>query len=429
MASTRRVSSRCVPRALPLLTLAALAACTQAPAAPPYADGSGGATNQPAPSSSGTAGAPAPGGAPAGGSAGASGTSSSAAGSGGVNSSWSTVGPDRPPASNASWVYVDGYRLMVGLRQGDGTLATPTPFELKGVGWSPMPVGSTNTAGYTLHYTAYADQDVPLIAGLNANVVKTYNAFELNDSGRLLLDELYARGVMVIMTVMPSYWDAENKAYLQAVNTFKGHPAILMWLLGNELNYNKLYNGSLSLDQAIDYVRTAIDDIHAADGEHPVAVSWGNAPTANYISALQAADVWALNLYPFLSLSERFDEWLARSKKPIFVGEYGADAYNAMLGAEDQDKQAEATQVLTEQIIENYSAVTPSKAVLGGCIFELADEWWKAKGTSPSSHDAGGFSNSGVYPDGIANEEWWGLVSVERQPRKAYDTLKSLYAP
>jgi beta-galactosidase/beta-glucuronidase len=318
---------------------------------------------------------------------------------------------------------------MVGARNGDGALAAPVPFRMKGVGWSPMPVGETNTSGYTLHYSSYADQDVPLMAALNANTIKTYNAFELNPSGLALLDQLQQRGLMVVMTVMPSYWDAQNKAYLDAVEAFKGHPAVLMWLLGNELNYNKLYNSALSLEQAVELVRVAIDDIHAADPDHPVAVSWGNAPDAAVLATLGAADVWALNIYPYLSMTERFDEWAARSNKPMFLGEYGADAWNADTGAEDAAGQAHATEVLTQQIQADYSAVHPGRPVIGGCIFEFADEWHKALGTSASSQEAGGFDNSGVYPDGVSNEEWWGLVSVDREPRQSYTTLQQLYAP
>jgi hypothetical protein len=336
-----------------------------------------------------------------------------------------------PPKSNASWVYVQGYQLFVGARRSDGTLPMPAPYKVKGVSWSPMPVGQRNTSGYTPYYTQYASQDGALLAGVHANTVKTYNALEQTARGLAILDELYAQGIMVIMTVLPSYSDAQGKVYLNAINYFKSHPAILMWALGNELNYNRLYNNAISVDQAIAIVQTAIDDIHQVDGEHPVAVSWGNLPAANQLSILGRADVWSLNLYPYLDLTSRFDQWAAASKKPIFVGEYGADAWNAKATppAEDQDAQATATTTLTQQIQAYYSATNPNRPVLGGCIFELADEWGKASGagTNPSTHDVGGFANSGVYPDGTANEEWWGILTVDRKTRKAYDALRVLY--
>jgi exo-beta-1,3-glucanase (GH17 family) len=356
--------------------------------------------------------------------------SGGAAGSLGIGGA-SGGGPTKPPTSNASWVYVDGYQLMVGARHGDGTLTMPTPYEVKGVSWSPMPLGQQNTSGYTPYYTQYVDQDGALLADVHANTVRTYNAFEQTPTGVAMLDKLYARGVMIIMTVLPSYSDAQGKVYLNAVNYFKGHPGILMWSIGNELNYNHLYNGAITLDQAVQIVQTAIDDIHQADPDHPVTVSWGNLPAANYLSTLGRADVWSLNLYPYLDISSRFEQWIPASKKPIIVGEYGADAWNAKATppGEDQDSQATATTMLTQQIQAYYSAKNPSRPVVGGCIFELADEWFKAMGagTSPTQHDAGGFANTGVYADGVANEEWWGLVTIDRKPRKAFDALKTLY--
>src|SRR5947199_218097 len=88
------------------------------------------------------------------------------------------VGAGRPPSSNASWVFVSGYQLMVAARRKDGTLPAPTPYEVKGVSWSPMPVGQRNTSGYAPYYTQYADEDGALLAGVHANTVRTYNAFE-----------------------------------------------------------------------------------------------------------------------------------------------------------------------------------------------------------------------------------------------------------
>ena len=36
--------------------------------------------------------------------------------------------------------------------------------------------------------------------------------------------------------------------------------------------------------------------------------------------------------------------------------------------------------------------------------------------------------NGAVFPDNYANEEWWGLTTVQRQPRMAYGALASIFA-
>jgi hypothetical protein len=79
----------------------------------------------------------------------------------------------KPTSPTASWVYVNGYQLMVGQRASNGTLATPTPFKLKGVSWSPTAIGESNSQGYVRLYTEHGGTDIPLITGLHANAVKT----------------------------------------------------------------------------------------------------------------------------------------------------------------------------------------------------------------------------------------------------------------
>ena len=111
----------------------------------------------------------------------------------------------------------------------------------------------------------------------------------------------------------------------------------------------------------------------------------------------------------------------------MMVGEYGADAFNNTKSAEDQDSQSTATSTLTTQIIQHYSAaaVDATHPVVGGAIYSLSDEWWKAG--NPNAHDNGGMANA-IYPDSFANEEWWGLTTVQRAPRSAYNALATLYA-
>lgn len=378
--------------------------------------GSAGSTN-----SGGSAGAKAG----AGGTLGTSGGSS--VGGGGSGSTGLPANVPPPVSPTASKVYVDGFRLMVAKRASDGSFATPTPYEARGVSWSPTGVGEANNAGYSKLYISHSNTDVPLITGLHANTVKTYDPFDRSQSGTALLDQLYASGVMVIMTVMATH-DTSQGTYTASVNYFKNHPAILAWMVGNEFNYNNLY-GAANLDTAIGLVNTAIDAIHAADPDHPVFVSHGEVPTSDTYGRIPKADMWSINLYPNLDLNSRFTKWVQVSQKPMLVGEYGADAFNNNSMAEDQDMQATATGTLTTQIMQHYSAVANDSGhpVVGGTIYELSDEWWKDKNGSSSSHDNGGFANA-IYSDGFANEEWWGIATIQRQPRKAYMTLANLYA-
>ena len=395
--------------------------------------GAGGTLGATAGSGSGgsTAGAPiggaVTGGTPSGGAA----TAGSANGGASAGMGGSAGAPNPPPnvpkptSPTASWVYVNGYQLMVGRRAADGTLANPAPYKLKGVSWSPTGIGESNSQGYVKLYTSHAAQDVPLMASLHANTVKTYDPFERNAAGTAVLDQLYAAGVMVVMNVMASKNTSQTDC-VTSVNYFKNHPAILGWMVGNEFNYNNLY-GAPNFDAAVTIVNNALTAIHAADPDHPVIVSHGEVPSTDTYNRIPGADIWALNLYPNLDLNSRFSAWSGLSKKPMMVGEYGADAYNNSKNAEDQASQATATTTLTTQIIQHYSATAVDSAhpALGGTIYELSDEWWKSG--NASGHDNGGMSNA-IYPDGFANEEWWGLTTVQREPRMAFTALANLYS-
>lgn len=55
----------------------------------------------------------------------------------------------------------------------------------------------------------------------------------------------------------------------------------------------------------------------------------------------------------------------------MVTGEYGADAYNANIQAEDQDAQAKATERLTAEIIGKTSVLGRGPCI-GGFIFEFS---------------------------------------------------------
>lgn len=261
-------------------------------------------------------------------------------------------------------------------------------------------------------------------AGINA--VRTYERLE----DRAVLDKLYEAGIYVFSTVYGYYQDDPN-VVVERVNAVKDHPAILAWVIGNEWNYNQLYaDGAISTEEARALLNQAAALIQAEDDSHPVATIYGElGGLAETIAAMPDVDLWGINTYRGISHGDLFSEWSAVSNLPMFLGEYGADAYNATLPGYDPESQAEATSALTQEIIDNYVTDT-SGVTTGGFLFEFADEWWKDGAGSPDVQDVGGIApGGGPHPDQTFNEEYWGIVDIDRVPRPAYTALQELYRP
>ncbi|APR79323.1 Hypothetical protein A7982_04670 [Minicystis rosea] len=347
-------------------------------------------------------------------------TSSSASSSGGGAGGALDAGPDAAPTVTGYVVSMSGYQVMVKPKYSDGTIGAGAPWDMKGIAWSPTGENEPfDGAGKS--FAAHAAEDIPLMKAAHINTVRTYGPFERSDDGLAVLDALHAQGMKVAMTVFAAY---DNTAAEEAVTKFKDHPAVLLWVVGNEWNYNKLYSNH-SLDECVTKVNGVIAAIKAIDKDHPVAVGWGELPTAADMAKVPDADLWALNIYPYLGFGDRFTKWKAQTTKPFFVGEYGADAYDNKVNAEDQSAQAKALESLTLEIRKNLSAADAGNVCVGGCPYEWNDEWWKSG--APDKHDTAGFTNGGVYADGFANEEWWGIVTGNRTPRAAYAKLQMLY--
>jgi hypothetical protein len=112
----------------------------------------------------------------------------------------------------------------------------------------------------------------------------------------------------------------------------------------------------------------------------------------------------------------------------MYLGEYGADSWNATTNSLDEESQAYATRQLTNEILDNSELAYPNNISIGGTIFSFNDEWWKDGTGSLSVQDTGGSApGGGPYPDNTFNEEYWGIVDIYRNPREAYYVLQELY--
>jgi hypothetical protein len=304
--------------------------------------------------------------------------------------------------------------------QGKQLLVNGTPFRIRGVCWNPVPKGKSHPDG--LDYPGLAPVDIPLMKAAHINVVRAYEPL----TNTSVLDQLAAAGIYVLDSVYPYGGDAAS-VVTSRVNAVKNHPAVLMWVIGNEWNYNGLYVSMSAVDS-----QTRINEvaslIRAADASHPIATVYGEVPTSTVVNAMPNIEVWGINAYRGISFGDLFSKWSGVSSKPMFLSEFGADAYNATKAVYDPDSQAVATDALTREIAAQCTDTNANGTTLGGTIFEWADEWWKDSNGKPDVHDVGGTApGGGPYPDATFNEEWWGIVDVDRVTRPAYDALKNVY--
>jgi hypothetical protein len=348
---------------------------------------------------------------------------SSQAGAGAGDAAASGGFLDAAPVLGPSVVTVNGMELMVARRVAGGELQPAASYDLRGISWSPYGMGDSFTDSGE-NYIRWVDRDVPLMRDAGINTVKLYGPPPLDSRGIQMLDRLYAGGIMVVMTVF-SQFDINNAE--AAVDVFKDHPAILMWMLGNEWNLNLLYTRGRAGQKTADECATRLADIARSIrriDSHPIATSYGvgGIPAAD-LTVRVPVDVWGFNIYVLpLSLGSIFDVWPAR-RVPFFISEYGTDAY--AVNREDGASQARALTAMTDEIRTRLAARGGS--CLGGSPFEWSDEWWKATG-SPATHDTGGANNGAFFPDGVANQEWFGIVDIDRKPRPAYGALQASYA-
>ncbi|MDA0729245.1 MAG: hypothetical protein O3B70_08985 [Bacteroidetes bacterium] len=291
---------------------------------------------------------------------------------------------------------------------------------VQGVCYHPVPVGQDKRSFESL------TQDLELMQDMGVNTIRVYEPI----ASEAVLDEIYEAGISVIVGVgynQGGVYDLQSGTYLDYVERFKSHPAILCWELGNEFNYHPEWFGG-SLDLWYKTLREASAAIQAADPNHPVATAHGELPDEALITEMTDIDVWGLNVYRWdVSYTAALD-FAKLSDKPMYFSEIGADSYmsTASLGYEqgpNQRAQADATRNLLAPLFSD------SVRCAGAVVFSFTDGWWKAG--QPDQQDAGGWApgSSGVPYDGTANEEYWGLVDVHRNPKEAYGVVKSLFEP
>jgi hypothetical protein len=329
-------------------------------------------------------------------------------------------------------IKIAGYQLLV-----DGK-----PFIMKGVCYSPVRKGSDYPSGLiilkpTAEDLLIIEKDFQMMHEAGINTIRTYDPL----LDQRILDLLVKYQLRTIVPVLNNHRVPFQKVASTVVR-LKNHPSTLIWEIGNEWNRNYFYSKELDptnpdgigFHDSLTLLKNSARYIKLLDTKHPVSTDISASALKNEsfwatLLHLKSVDLFGLNVYDGLSFGDRFQQWASHMKKPLYIGEFGADAFNTTINTEDNASQEVATRSLVTEMLNNLSAFNPNHVLVGGCIFEWNDEWWKDPKGSLNTHNSGGMTEpgEGPYPDYVFNEEWWGIVDIDRNPRPAYSTLKELY--
>ncbi len=298
-------------------------------------------------------------------------------------------------------------------------LVNNTPYFIKGICYHPVPKGSNKRSFKSI------DQDLKLMQDAGINTIRVYEPI----AEVAILNKLEKAGIKVIIGFgykQDGKNDLFSGSYLNYIEKFKNHKAILMWELGNEYNYHpEWFDGDiLNWYNVMDKAAVAI---HKIDSNHPVATAHGELPDAIAYENGKNIDVWGMNVYRWDNPEEIFMQWQKISSKPMYLSEAGSDSYMTIAkdGFEkgiNEKAQAAATSKILSKIIANKDKGN------GVTLFSFTDGLWKAGNNN--QQDIGGWApnSSGVPYDGSPNEEFWGIVDINRKKKEVFSIVKNVYS-
>ncbi len=305
------------------------------------------------------------------------------------------------------------------------------PFFVKGIAYNPTPIGQTS--GEWLIEPSIYNRDLPIIKAMGANTIRTYMFRTATPVSKHLrfLDACHSNNLKVILgfTVYnPDSRDRTLAAWRLFVSKYKDHPAVLMWLFGNELNMG-VDPVSPKFKSLFSLVGEARAIAHSIEGitRHPVSTAMADGSLDYVISTYDnTVDLWALQIYRGASFGGLWSTVRSFTNKPVLITEFGVDAFDNVRGVEDQEAQALYISTLYKEIMANNNVTS------GSCLFQWADGWWKTGDRNKQSNKGSTCSSPN---DKFCNDAWWGLHSIAPgtpnvlTPRKAYFVLQALFNP
>ena len=192
-----------------------------------------------------------------------------------------------------------------------------------------------NGEPYQIKGAGMASGSVAVFAAHGGNSLRTWSTDNDDKTGMQLLDEAARYGVTVAMGLDlgrerhgfdydDSHAVSRQLDYVRAeVMKYKDHPALLMWIIGNELNH------SFTNPRVFDAINEISRMIHELDGNHPTTTALAGF-SSDQIALLEERspdlDFLSFQLYAAIDdLPEKIRE--AGFTKPFMITEWGATGH------------------------------------------------------------------------------------------------------
>lgn len=220
------------------------------------------------------------------------------------------------------------------------------------------------------------------------NTIRLYDTINLQNA----LEEATKNNLLVIIDIpIPAYGiynyldENENRILKQKVKEliqkYRNHPALLMWNLGNEVNYpefhwKELIKSNPSKKRFIKNFNDLIDIVKSEDSNHPVSTSKWNIKLSNYFSFKILSpdiDLVSYNIFGdtknINSKLKQYDFFFGSS--PFYISEIGSDGwwtgesrFTSWWSPIEQSSSKKA-----EQVNIRYNHIVNNSNCLGSCIF------------------------------------------------------------
>jgi hypothetical protein len=276
---------------------------------------------------------------------------------------------------------------------------------------------------YRVNGAGLADADLESLAAHGGNSIRTWATVDGPEGTALLLDRAHELGITVSLCVYTGserhgfdYYDEvaiarQYAAIKQEILKYKDHPALLTWIIGNELNFDYKNPG------VYDAVNDISKMIHEIDPNHPttttiagfseglIKVIHERAPDLDFISFQLYAQLY--NLPGFIKDTDFTD--------PYFITEWGAIGHwevpKTSWGAPlEQDSTAKA-----ETYLRGYKTVIEPfpDQILGNYVFL----WGQKQEKTPTWY--GLFTETGEETEviDVLHYIWTGSWPANRAPQ------------